>query len=48
VPVIGVVAGLLGWAYQRRITAEEGLLRRELPGYAAYSRRTRKLIPFLW
>ena len=48
VPVIGFVTGLLGWAYQRRITAEEELLRRELPGYAAYSDRTKKLIPFLW
>jgi protein-S-isoprenylcysteine O-methyltransferase Ste14 len=48
VPVIGFVTGLLSWAYQRRITAEEELLRRELPGYAAYSQHTKKLIPFVW
>jgi protein-S-isoprenylcysteine O-methyltransferase Ste14 len=48
VPFIGFVTGLLGWAYQRRITAEEELLRRELPGYAAYSDHTKKLIPFVW
>jgi protein-S-isoprenylcysteine O-methyltransferase Ste14 len=48
VPVIGFVAGLLSWAYRRRITAEEELLRRELPGYAAYSGRTKRLIPFVW
>jgi protein-S-isoprenylcysteine O-methyltransferase Ste14 len=35
-------------AYRRRITAEEELLRRDLPGYAAYSERTKKLIPFVW
>jgi len=32
-----------------RIALEEGLLRRELPGYAAYAERVRyRLIPFLW
>ena len=32
-----------------RIIIEEGLLRRELPGYAAYAERVRyRLIPFLW
>lgn len=32
-----------------RIFLEEGLLRRELPGYAAYTERVRyRLIPFLW
>ena len=32
-----------------RIAIEEGLLRRELPGYAAYAERVRyRLIPFLW
>jgi protein-S-isoprenylcysteine O-methyltransferase Ste14 len=48
VPVLVLVAGLLGRAYQRRIAAEEQLLRRDLPGYAAYSERTRKLIPYVW
>ncbi len=48
VPVIGFVTGLLGWAYQRRISAGEELLRRDLPGYAAYRDRTKKLIPFVW
>lgn len=48
VPVIGFVTGLLSWAYQRRITAEEELLRRELPGYTAYSDHTKKLVPFVW
>lgn len=48
VPVLVLVAGLLDRAYQRRIAAEEQLLRRDLPGYAAYSERTRKLIPYVW
>ncbi len=48
VPTATLVAGLLGWAYQRRIAAEERLLERDLPGYNAYIRRTKKLIPFVW
>jgi protein-S-isoprenylcysteine O-methyltransferase Ste14 len=48
VPVVAVVAGLLGWAYRRRIVAEEQLLQRDLPGYRDYQRRTKRLIPFLW
>ena len=47
-PVVGAVAGLLGSAYHRRVAAEEALLRRELPGYTEYSRRTKRLIPFVW
>jgi len=47
-PVLAVVTGLLGRAYRRRIRAEEALLRRDLPGYVGYSRRTKKLIPFIW
>ena len=47
-PVIALVAGLLGRAYHRRIVAEEKLLQRDLPGYTAYSHRTKKLIPLLW
>jgi protein-S-isoprenylcysteine O-methyltransferase Ste14 len=47
-PVAAVVAGLLGWAYQRRITAEEHLLQRDLPGYDAYRHRTKRLLPFVW
>jgi protein-S-isoprenylcysteine O-methyltransferase Ste14 len=46
--VTALVAALLGHAYQRRMGAEEALLRRDLPGYAAYSRRTKKIIPFVW
>jgi protein-S-isoprenylcysteine O-methyltransferase Ste14 len=47
-PVVMVVTGLLGRAYRRRITAEEALLRRDLPGYVEYSRRTNRLVPFIW
>jgi protein-S-isoprenylcysteine O-methyltransferase Ste14 len=47
-PVVVAVAALLGTAYQRRIAAEEVLLRRELPAYASYCERTKKLIPLLW
>jgi len=47
-PVAAVVGGLLGWAYRDRIRAEELLLRRELPGYQDYARRTRRIVPFVW
>lgn len=47
-PVVVLIPGLLGLAYARRITAEEQLLQRDLPGYAAYSQRTKKLIPLIW
>lgn len=47
-PVAAAVGGLLGWAYRDRIRAEEALLRRELPGYEDYSRRTWRLVPFVW
>jgi protein-S-isoprenylcysteine O-methyltransferase Ste14 len=47
-PVVVAVGTLLGTAYQRRIAAEEALLRRELPGYDAYSARTKRLIPLVW
>ena len=47
-PVAAVVAGLFGSAYRRRIVAEELLLRRDLPGYVAYSERTKRLIPYVW
>lgn len=47
-PVVVAVGALLGIAYQRRIAAEEDLLRRDLPGYAAYCERTNKLIPLVW
>ena len=46
--VVEVVGGLLGYAYHRRVAAEEALLRRDLPGYVAYSERTKRLIPFIW
>lgn len=47
-PVVEVVGALLGVAYHRRVGAEEALLRRELPGYQEYSKRTKRLIPFVW
>jgi protein-S-isoprenylcysteine O-methyltransferase Ste14 len=47
-PVVEIVGGLLGLAYHRRVGAEEALLRRDLPGYVAYSKRTKRLIPFVW
>jgi protein-S-isoprenylcysteine O-methyltransferase Ste14 len=47
-PVVVLVSGLLGWAYRDRIRAEEDLLRRELPGYEDYARRTWRLVPCVW
>ena len=47
-PVVAVVGALLGYAYRRRIAAEEQLLRRELSPYVAYSQRTKKLVPYVW
>lgn len=47
-PTTAVIATLLGRAYQRRIRAEEELLRRDLSGYIAYSQRTKKLVPLGW
>ena len=47
-PVVAVVAGFLGLAYRDRIRAEEELLRRQLPGYEQYTRRTWRLIPYVW
>jgi protein-S-isoprenylcysteine O-methyltransferase Ste14 len=47
-PVLLLVSGLLGWAYRDRIRAEEVLLRRELPGYEDYMRRTWRLVPYVW
>lgn len=48
VPATVLVAALMGWAYKRRIAAEEHMLQRALPEYGAYSRRTKKLIPLTW
>lgn len=47
-PATLLVPGLMGWAYQRRITAEERLLHQALPDYGSYTHRTKKLIPFAW
>ncbi len=47
-PVVAVVSTLFGRAYGRRIMAEERLLARDLPGYQAYRRRTKRLLRFLW
>lgn len=46
--VVALIPGLLGAAYCRRIAAEEAFLRHALPGYATYSERTKRLIPFVW
>lgn len=48
VPVAALVGWLLGNAYRRRINAEEQLLRRDLPAYAGYQARTKRLIPSVW
>jgi protein-S-isoprenylcysteine O-methyltransferase Ste14 len=48
IPVVAVVTAVLGRVYRQRILAEESLLRRELPGYDGYGRRTRRLIPLIW
>jgi protein-S-isoprenylcysteine O-methyltransferase Ste14 len=47
-PTVFAVTGLLAGAYRRRITVEERLLVRDLPGYLEYSERTKKLILLLW
>jgi len=47
-PVVALVGLLLGSAYSRRIDAEERLLRRDLPAYAEYMARTKRMIPYIW
>jgi len=47
-PTVAAITGLLGIAYRRRISAEEELLRRDLPGYEEYCERTRRLVPLVW
>ena len=43
------VAALMGNAYSRRIAAEEAMLTGRFgSGYAEYSQRTKRLIPFIW
>jgi protein-S-isoprenylcysteine O-methyltransferase len=46
--VVGTVIALLLPAYLHRIEAEEELLERDLPGYAAYQSRTNRLLPHVW
>jgi protein-S-isoprenylcysteine O-methyltransferase Ste14 len=46
-PVLGTVVALSG-VYRYRITAEEQMLKRDLAGYADYTDRTKRLIPFVW
>jgi protein-S-isoprenylcysteine O-methyltransferase Ste14 len=46
--VVVAIAALFGRAYGRRIAAEERLLVRDLPGYAGYRRRTKRLVPLVW
>jgi len=44
--VLGAVIVLMGFAYARRIDAEEAMLVRELgPDYVTYQKRTRRLVP---
>jgi protein-S-isoprenylcysteine O-methyltransferase Ste14 len=47
VPVVGALAGLFS-VYRRRMMAEEQMLTRDVPGYAEYALRTKRLIPFVW
>jgi len=47
-PVVTLVGASIGTAYRRRMAAEERLLRREVPQYADYCARTKKLIPLVW
>jgi protein-S-isoprenylcysteine O-methyltransferase Ste14 len=47
-PTTVLVPTLMGRAYHRRIAAEENLMRRAIPEYRDYSRRTKKLIPLIW
>jgi protein-S-isoprenylcysteine O-methyltransferase Ste14 len=47
-PVAATVTALLAVAYRERMRAEEALLERDLPGYRAYARRTRRLVPGVW
>jgi len=43
------VAALMGNAYRRRIASEEAMLTDRFGnGYAEYSQRTKRLIPFIW
>ncbi len=46
--VAALLGALLGRTYARRMAAEERLLVRELPGYAEYARRSKRLVPFVW
>ncbi|MBV9350259.1 MAG: isoprenylcysteine carboxylmethyltransferase family protein [Mycobacterium sp.] len=48
IPVVLLVAALLGRAYRQRIVTEENLLKRELPGYSEYIHRTKRIVPFVW
>jgi protein-S-isoprenylcysteine O-methyltransferase Ste14 len=47
VPVVGALTGLFS-VYRRRMVAEEQMLTRDVPGYAEYALRTRRLMPFVW
>ncbi len=46
--MLGTVAALLVPAYVHRMEAEERLLGQQLPGYAAYTERTTRLVPHVW
>ena len=48
VAVAVVVPALLVPAYRERMSAEELLLRRDLPGYEDYARRVKMLVPGVW
>jgi protein-S-isoprenylcysteine O-methyltransferase len=46
--VVGTVAALLVPAYAHRMNAEEELLDHDLPDYADYRSRTKRLVPRVW
>jgi protein-S-isoprenylcysteine O-methyltransferase Ste14 len=48
-PAAAAVTGLMGFAYRRRIDAEERMLRARLgAAYERYPQRTWRLVPFIW
>ncbi len=42
---VALTATAVGTAYEHRMDAEDTLLRRDLPGYAAYAATTHRLVP---
>lgn len=48
VPVAAAGLGMIVAGYRRRITAEERMLVRDIPGYRQYAARTKRLVPGFW